>query len=312
PDLTVQVRRGFFDIEPPPPATKDSKAKKAAEPERTDRSPEAEVKKVMFAPYPTRDIPVSLNLDYVNTRDRGMILSAVMQVPGEFLSFVPTDGKQTAVVSVAGAFLNDHGNAGAVFNNQITMKAPSIGAAKGGNVLSYSHSVFLGPGLYQVRVVARDEKSGHSGSANAWMEIPNLASGQLALSSLLVGIRGQSAISNSSAGSQNLPVELRITHTFSAADYLRFAVFVYNAARAPADSKPDLAVQVQLIRDDQPVVTSPLKKISTEDVADLGRIPYAAETSLSGLPAGRYLLKVTVVDRVAKQSASQQTRFEIE
>jgi VWFA-related protein len=311
PELTVQVRRGFFDIEPPLPVTKDSKAKKVAEPERTDRSPEAELKNVMFAPYPTRDIPVSLNLDYVNTPARGLILSAVMQVPGEFLSFVPTEGKQTALVSVAGTFLDDHGNTGAVFNNQITMNAPSIDAAKERNVLVYSHSVYLGPGLYQVRVVARDEKSGRSGSANAWIEIPNLASGQLALSSLLVGGRG-SAISNTSSSSQNPPVGLRITHTLSAIDYLRFGVFVYNAAHTPADSKPDLAVQVQLVRDDQPVVTSPLKKIPTEDVADLGRIPYSAEISLSGLPAGRYLLKLTVVDRVAKQSASQQTRFEIE
>jgi hypothetical protein len=311
PELTVQVRRGFFDIEPPLAETKESKGKKAAEPEPADRSPEDPLKKLMFAAYPTRDIPVSLNLDYVNLPAKGLVLSAIMQVPVEFLSFVPTDGKHTALVRVAGTFLNDHGNAGAVFNDQITINAPLTDAAKGGNVLSYNHSVFLGPGLYEVRVAARDEKSGRSGSANAWIEIPNLASGKLTLSSLLVGMRQQSTINNTSASIQDLPVELKITHSFSANDYLRFVFFVYNAARAPADSKPDLAVQVQIVRDGQPVVTTPLRKISTE-AADLEHISYAAETSLGGLPAGRYLLKVTVVDRVAKQSASQQTRFDIE
>lgn len=312
PGLTVQVRRGFFDIEPTPPVTKETRAKKAAEQERADKTPEAELKKVMFAPYPNRDLPVSLYLDYVNTPGKGLMLSAVMQVPNEFLSFQPTDGKRAAVVSVAGTFLNDHGNVGASFDNQITVNAPLTDAAKGGNVLSYGHSIFLGPGLYQVRVVARDEKGGRSGSANAWIEIPNIASGQLALSSLLIGVRAQSTTNNTSPSNQDLPVELRITHNFSSSDYLRFVVFVYNAVRAPVDSKPDLAIQVQIVRDDQPVVTTPLKKISIEDVADLGRIPYAAETSLSGLPAGHYLLKVTVVDRVVKRSASQQTRFEIE
>ncbi len=311
-ELTVQVRRGFFDIEPPPPVTKDSKAKKVPESERADKSPKDELAKVMYAAYPTRDIPVSLNLHYLNTPAKGLILSAVMEVPNEFLSFVTTDGRPTAVVSVAGTFLNEQGNAGAVFNNKITINEPSIGAAKEGNVLSYSHSVFLGPGLYQVRVGARDDRNGRSGSANAWIEIPDLASGQLALSSLLVGVRAQSPTPTTSAGFQNFPVELRITHILSPNDFLRFVVFVYNAARAPADSKPDLAVQVQIVRDAQPVVTTPLKKISTEDVADLGRISYAAETSLAGLPVGRYLLKVTVVDRVAKRSASQQTRFNIE
>jgi hypothetical protein len=87
---------------------------------------------------------------------------------------------------------------------------------------------------------------------------------------------------------------------------------VYNAARTPTDGKPDLAVQVQIVRDRQPVITTPLRKISVDEIPDLGSIPYAAELSLNGIPAGRYLLNVTIVDRVAKQSASQQTRFEIE
>lgn len=310
-ELSVQVRRGFFDVEPPAPVSKDTKRKKDVEQDPSDKSPEAELKKVMFATYPSRDIPVSLYLDYVNTTAKGLMLSAIMQVPNEFLTFVPTDGKQAAVVGLAGTFFNDAGNVGAVFNDRITITAPTE-AEKKGNLLSYTHSVFLGPGIYQVRVAARDEKSGRSGSANAWIEIPNLSSGQLTLSSLLVGVREQSTMSNISANSQNLPVELRITHSFSANDYLRFVIYVYNATRAPVDSKPDLAVQVQIVRDDQPVVTTPLKKVSTEDATDLGQIPYAAETSLVGLPAGRYLLKVTVVDRVAKRSASQQARFEIE
>jgi VWFA-related protein len=314
PQLTVQVRRGFFDIEPPLPETKNSKAKKAPEPERADKSTENDLTKVMFAPYPTRDIPVSLTLHYVNTAAKGQILSAVMEVSNEFLSFVPTDGKRTAILSVAGTFLDEHGKAGAVFGNKITMNDLSIDAAKEGNVLSYTHSVLLGPGLYQVRVAARDERTGRSGSENAWIEIPDLASGHLALSSLLVGVRAQSTTPapTTSAGFQNLPVELRITHNVSVNDYLRFVVFIYNAARAPADSKPDLAIQVQIVRDAQPVVTTPLKKISIEDVADLARVSYAAETSLAGLPAGRYLLRVTVVDRVAKSSAAQQARFNIE
>jgi hypothetical protein len=67
-----------------------------------------------------------------------------------------------------------------------------------------------------------------------------------------------------------------------------------------------------MVRDGQPVVTAALKKVSIEDIPDLNRIPYAAEVPLSGLPAGQYVLQVTVVDRVAKRSASEHTRFEIQ
>jgi hypothetical protein len=129
-----------------------------------------------------------------------------------------------------------------------------------------------------------------------------------------MGLRTLPAISNASITTENLPdpVESSISHNFSSNGYLRFVVFVYNAALAPADSKPDLAVQVQVVRDGQPVVTTASRKVSIEDIPDLKRIPYAAEVSLGSLPAGQYLLQVTVVDRVAKTSASQQTHFEIQ
>jgi hypothetical protein len=237
-----------------------------------------------------------------------------MQVPHEFLSFVPTNGKQTAVVDVAGTVLNDKGKPGAAFSNRLTIQAGSVEAANNRQDVGYGYAVYLGPGLYQVRVGARDEKTGRAGSAHAWIEIPDLSAGQLALSSLVIGSRSPSTISNASATIQKpeASTELRIAHRFSPTDFLRFMLFVYNAARAPADSKPDVALQVQVVRDDQPVITSPLRKVSVEGVEDLVRIPFAAELSLGGLPAGRYVLQITAVDRVSKQSASQQTRFEIQ
>ncbi len=156
----------------------------------------------------------------------------------------------------------------------------------------------------------RDERTGRSGTAQGWIEIP--PAGQLALSSLLLGARAAQATSNASAITTSEAVAVSVSHHFTANGYLRFLVFVYNAGLAPSDSKPDMAIQVQMVRDGQPVVTTPLRKISTEGIVDLARIPYAAEISLNGLPAGQYILQVSIVDRVAKKSASQQMRFEVE
>jgi VWFA-related protein len=318
-DLTVQVRRGFFDREPEPDSnsTKTAKAEKAEKAKKEtaqapDKSPEAELRKVILGPYPDRDIPVSLSLSYINTPARGSMLTAAMQIPNEFFSFAPANGRESAVVTVAGTVFDDRGNAGAVFNNRITIDAPTVEAARQGRDLTYGYPVYVGPGLYQVRVGVRDEKTGRTGTAHGWIEVPK--ADQLALSSLLMGVRELPTISNASAISQDgpPPVELSINHNFSANGYLRFLVFVYNAALAPADSKPDVAVQVQLVRDGEPVVTTAQRKVSTEDFTDLARIPYAAEISLGGLRAGQYILQVTVVDRIAKRSASQQTHFEIQ
>jgi VWFA-related protein len=316
PDLIVKVRRGFFDREPEvaktAKAANSTKAKKEPEPAK---SPEAELRKVILSPYPERDIPLSLNLSYLNIPTKGLMLSAALQVPNEFLSFAPINGKQTAVVTVIGTVFDDKGNPGAGFSNRITIEAPSVEATKDGRDLTYGYPVYVKPGLYQVRAGVRDETTGRSGSAHGWILIPDLASGQLALSSVLMGLRNQTGgttIPAATADGPPNPVALSINHHFSPDGFLRFLFIVYNATLASADAKPDVAVQIQIVRDEQPVTTTPLRKISIDGLPDLTRIPYAAEVSLAGLPAGHYILQITVVDRVGKKSASQQNRFEID
>ena len=314
PDLTVQVRRGFFDREPEPAKTAKSQKPSNDKKSEVSKPPETELRRAMLTPYPARDIPVSLSLTYLVNGPKGVMLSSALQVPNEFLTFVPENEKYRAVVSVLGSVFDDKGNVGAGFSNRITIQAPSIEAAKQGHDLTYGYPVYIKPGLYQVRVGVRDETTGRSGTAHGWIEVPDLSPGQLALSSLMLGSRAAGVETTNPAAISDTPpnmVALSIDHNFSPNGFLRFLVLVYNAALAPADSRPDVAVQVQIVRDEQPVTTTALKKISVEGLTDLTKIPYAAEVSLNGLPAGRYLLQVTVVDRISKKSASQQSRFEI-
>ncbi len=306
--VTLQVRRGFFDIEPAPVANAPKPTNKKAPPARP---PQSELGKVMSKPFQEREIPIALSLNFLNLPDKGSMLSATMQVPREFFSFEPVNGKPTAVVDLAGTFFNVKGQPGATFGNRITVTPPPAGAKE--QDLAYGHPVFLSPGLYHVRVAARDQKSGKAGSAHGWIEIPDLSKGQLALSSVLLGSRPATEVV-SARSNQELQnsVGMSVSNRFLNSDFLRFLIFAYNAKASSTDTKPDVAIQLQILRDEQPVVTTPLKRMTVDASTDLARIPYAAEVSLAGLPAGRYLLRLTAVDRVSKTTASQQVRFEIE
>jgi hypothetical protein len=134
------------------------------------------------------------------------------------------------------------------------------------------------------------------------------------LSSVIVGEVLESGSIKASALNEQIPhpVNLSIDRRFKRDSFLRYLVFVYNSARVPLDSVPDVAMQMQILRDDQPVATTTPKKVSTEGVQDLQRLPYAAEIPLAGLPVGRYVLQLTAIDRVARASVSQQVRFEIQ
>jgi len=215
-------------------------------------------------------------------------------------------------LDIEGVVLDESGKPIADFSEDLTIKPAEILSSPSRRVV-YNHQLRLAPGLYQARFGVRDVASGRAGSANEWIEIPKLTPGEVSLSSLHIGERSATPITAASINDSNQheDVSLSVDHRFESSSHLRFVVFVYNAAQA-ADSKPDVALQILITRDNQPVITTPLKKVTSEGFPDLSRIPYAAEISLAGLTSGRYVLKVNVVDRVSKRSASQETKIEID
>ncbi len=306
-DVQVRVRKGFFDVEP----SAETAKKKTETPPKTAQT---ELRAALTSAFPVRAIPVILSLSYVNTATKGELLSTSLKVPGQFLTFGVDGDKSKAVVELIGAVYDDQGRVGGKFNERLTITARPGSTANPSEDppdVTFSFPIYLTPGLYQVRVGARDVLSGKTGSAHGWIEIPNLSAGQLTLSSLLVGERESKDTANASSNANVLgQVNISVDRRFHRDAFMRFLVFAYNAAVAQ-DAKPDAAVQVQLVRDDQPVVTTALKKIAIEGVSDMKRLPYAAEIPLAGLQPGRYMLSVTVVDRIAKTSASQHRSFEI-
>ncbi len=314
-DLVVRVKRGYFDVEPEPTANKSKKDNKEIEKKEAAISPvDKQLQEAINSAYPVRSLPVSLTLTFLHTPDKGARLSASMEVPGEFLKFSAEEGQPKAALDILGSFFNEKGQRGQSFKGTINVTASQEEITKGyKRGLSYTYPITIEPGLYQVRVAARDAKSGLSGSAVQWVEIPDLSKGNLAMSSLLLGERLETTLEPVSSTSANNgdTVGLSVSRRFSNRSYLRFLVFTYNAIRSTTDGTPDVAIQVQVVRDNQPVVTTPLKKIATEGIVDLARLPYAAEIPLSGLSSGYYLLRVTVIDRASKNSATQSARFEV-
>jgi VWFA-related protein len=311
PDLIVRVRKGYFDLDPPTPVA----AKATPQPTPVRTAP-AKLRESIIAPYPERGLPILISADYYDVADKGPMLSTAAQIPGEFLTFgEQPDGKVQAIVDVTGVYFDDKGvtvpKTG--FLERIVTTAASLESAQARrNDITFTYPAKLPPGLYQVRVAARDDKSGRTGSAHAWVEIPDLAKKKLTMSSLLLGERTPAMLTNVSSPGGVSPIALSASHRFKRESTLRFLIFAYNSAFSSADQKPDVAVQVQVIRDDQPVITTALRKISTDGVADLLRLPYAAEIPLSELQPGRYLLQVTLIDRVSKQSTSRQTHFDVD
>ena len=317
PDLIVRVRKGFYDVEPSPVSTADAKkspspAPKPTGPEDQNKAIIAKLHDAIAAPYPQTSVPLMLGINYYETAGKGATLATSVQIPGEFLVYGSRNGKTQAVADVTGVYFDDKGQVKANFFERLVSTAAATDQAttyKGD--VTYTYPATLLPGLYQVRVAVRDDTSGRTGSVHGWIEIPDLTKGQLTMSSLLLGERNQGTMTNVSSGGEAGPVLLNPGHRFRVNSTLRFLVFGYNVKISDKEKQADLAVQVQVIRDDQPVVTTALRKVDTEGMADPARIPYAAEIPLASFQPGRYILQVTFIDRISKESSSRQTHFDI-
>ena len=290
PELTVRAPRGYVE------GSQSSETIRVSSTEKP-KTAGTELHNALTDFYPSKSLQTVLSVTHLDTPANGPILNSSFQISARGLDY-GDDAKQPATVKLAGVVLNDKGKIAASFQTQLNVKP--ISAADSSGVI-YSHRAPLTPGIYQVRVAARDERSGRIGSAMQWIVIPDLRTGHLTLSTLLIG--GQAVDNKKDADAQ---VQLSVDHHFQRSDHLGYWVFIYNAKR-DGSGATNLVAETQVLRDGKVVLTSSRKL--TNDSPDPQRIPYGADFALKSLTPGNYDLRVKIVDAFAGTSATQSTNL---
>jgi VWFA-related protein len=313
-DLRVLVRRGFYSTPPadpeqaPEPKKAKGKEKEAAGDAKRLSPALREMRDALFSPHPRTGLPAALSLGYVNTAEDGMVLTSSVELGREAVALLKEVEKDRRRFHLFGVVYDDKGKAVNLFDQDVVFAAPSDGPEA--KVVTSTQSK-VAPGLYQVRVAVRDPQTGRTGSASEWIEVPDLSKGDLTLSSIFVAERVSGVdTSKLSAEDAEKGVLVSAGRRLARTSWLRFMVYIYG--RPAPGAGPDLALQVQVFRDDQPVFTAPLRQVQTEGLSDPTRVPYAAELALGDFTPGRYVLQLTAIDRAARQTASQRVNFTVE
>jgi VWFA-related protein len=304
-DLTVRLPRGYMN-NLAANARAATKPEPAASTTSTEKPADVDLRRALSATLPQTTIPTSVSVSFVDAPDNGALVTAGVQTATSALSY-GEDGKQAAV-DVAGVILNDQGKPAASFRTRLTVNAIPTEFTGQDTGVVYNYKAKLTPGLYQLRAAVRDEKTGKVGSATQWIEVPDLSKKQLTLSSLLLRASKKNEAAPASAEPQ-----FSVDHHFNRGSQLNFLMFIYNATRtAPAGPSPDVTAQVEVLHNGAAVVSTPVRKLNMEGMADLARIPYGGQFPLEALQAGRYELKITITDRLAKASVSQRLPFQVD
>jgi len=308
PDLSVRFPRGFLlgDSTAKPSAVKAGLPETAIPAGAAAKGPQGALTAALSAPSARKGLPTQLSVGFVDVPGSGPVLTAATQMATDVLGY-GADGKQTAVIDLAGLVFNDQGKPAGSFQTRVNVNPASANSASGNAGVIYTHKLPLKPGIYQVRVATRDDKNGKVGSAAQWIEIPDLAAKRLTLSSLMLGGQFIGSSQKQAGGEQ---VQFSVDRRFLRGSHMNFLTIIYNAARG--NSGTDLEARIQISRNGQPVVTSPVRKVAVDANTDLARIVYGADIALQTLPAGRYRLQITISDRIANANASSEISFEIE
>jgi hypothetical protein len=296
PDLIVRAARGFTNAktaEEPPSATPK---------ERSAKEPNADLSEALKDFYPKHAIPLQLSLIYLDTPASGPVLTTSVQVPADALAY-DEEHKKPARLAIAGIVLNDQGKPAATFNTGVEVRERRRNdEGPGASNVIYNNPSSLKPGIYQVRVAARDEGSGLVGSAMEWIVIPDLATRQLSLSSLLVGLE--------SVATSGDRIQWSVDRKFEHGSQVKFMTFVYNAGRSETGT-PNLRAQVDIYRDGQRLISNAIARVEAAN-RDPQRVPFASDLDLRQLLPGAYVLEITIEDLTSAKSVSQQTTFYVE
>lgn len=171
-----------------------------------------------------------------------------------------------------------------------------------------------------MRVAIRDSTNSNVGSANQFIEVPDLKKGRLTLSGIVLENMTEnqwSELQKNASTPQTRgtdPMTDTSLRRFKRGTVLRYATEIYNA-KLNQTKTPSLNTQIRIFRDGKLVLDGKTIPFSLEGQKDFGKIYFIGALSLgSELKEGDYVLQIIVTDNLQKNKrklASHWVQFEI-
>ncbi len=219
--------------------------------------------------------------------------------------------RQVDLELVGGVFDANGGPVGPPFGKRVQLDltpADHERALKDG--LQYQNRVVLGPGRFEVRLIAREPALQPLGGAVQQVEIPDLKEGKLTLSSVFLSTSAATAAPPGSSGEVEALRDVQTLRRFKRGETLYFQLYVYNVPGGD-EGASDVVLQAQILSGAKPIAASKPQPVTAER-KDGVPLPQSSAMSLEGLAPGRYELRIVVVDSKAKATVHRDVDFTVE
>ena len=288
---------------------------------------------------PVTDLTIGIELNYFQLNRAEYYVPVMMKIPGSELALAKKRGAQEATLDFVGEIKDDYG--GTTVNNirdHVTFKLSEASAEQLAKVpVKYYSGYTELPGKFTIKVLARDDATGHIGTFQTTFVVPNLnkETKRVAISSVVLSGEKQapsSAVYTAAKGKEEakqiaadpliqngLQMIPSVTRVFNKARPLYVYLQAYEqppaattagAAGHAATTAPSAASSTQpliafvsfyqggkKIYETQPEEVTPLPNTSLQEA------PINFTIDLNQLAAGKYDCQVTVLDPGTQKSA---------
>jgi VWFA-related protein len=300
PDVKIESRAGYY-------AGRDYEHMN-----RTDR--EEQLEDELAAELPRTDVAVYAGTAYFRQDDSHYFLSVSLVVPGSQIPFVTDKDKDNATLDIIGEALEGGKTPVGRLRDTVKLAVESGKQVRQKNI-QYDTSFVLAPGIYHLKFIVRENRSGKMGSFETDVRIPDLRKAPLRMSSVVLSSQRVPAPQKQKTFqplvSEQSKLVPSVTHVFTQDQQLYLQYEVYDATKSKgaaqgmgtaesASPKGSIRVltSIEFLQGEKKVYETKPIVAHEETAADRRAVIFQVEIPLQGLLPGFYTCQINVIDDV--------------
>jgi VWFA-related protein len=296
PGVKVEHRRGYY-------AAADFR-------HSTKEDQELQLEQELASELPTTDLPLYLSAAYFRVEANKFYIPISLVVPGSQIPFTRNSDRDKATLDVIGMVLDSEHHPVTRIRDTVKLAVDTSSQVQKKNV-QYDTGLSLPPGKYHLKFVVRENQTGRMGSFETDLDVPDLKSSPLKMSSIVLASQLQPAKKGATLnplvrdGSEIIP---NVTHVFSVGQHLRLYYEVYDPGRSNAmesaqtgQSKAGIHLlsNVAFFRGKVKVYESAPIELNELNARERKAGVFQLDLPLSSLKPGYYTCQVNVIDDAA-------------
>ena len=260
-------------------------------------------------------LPFQVKTDYVRITSESILTPITIQIANKDLEFQNKDGVMHGVVDIYGQLSTLGGRISNSFQDSVVLDVPQHDFLTYVNRQSvYQKAVTLSPGRYKLSLVLKDDTSGHMGSTDLGIIVPNYNDDGLSASSLILADLIQQLPTNEVGTGPfvigSTKVRPSVSASFKRDQNLGMYLQVYNLGVDPKTHRPDADIQYQLLKDGKTIFTTTEAAARIEHASE--QVTIRKSLPLAPLQPGDYTVSIKVTDNIKKKSIQPSATFALQ